>query len=172
MTNFPTYCLECGAALETRRVEGRERSYCQHCETPVYRNAKPCGGVLVVDDKQVLLVKRTNPPAVGSWSLPAGFLEVDEPPEIAAARELREETGITVSPDDLELFETNLIDHGNGTYVLVIIYRTTPNRVSGAVQAGSDAGDAQFWDIDELLDAGESIELGHEPIMRRAIAEE
>ncbi|WP_435099010.1 NUDIX domain-containing protein [Halorubrum sp. N11] len=171
MTSFPDYCGECGSELESKHIEGRERAYCSQCSKPVYRNAKPCGGVLVVDDEQVLLVKRTNPPAVGSWSLPAGFLEVDEPPEFAAARELQEETGISVSPDDLELFETNLIDHGDGTHVLVIIYRTTWSAVSGDVQAGSDAGDAQFWHIEELLEAGESIELGHESIMRRSIAE-
>ena len=171
MAGVPNYCGECGAELESKHIEGRNRAYCGHCSKPVYRNAKPCGGVLVVDDEQVLLVKRTNPPAVGSWSLPAGFLEVDEPPEIAAARELREETGVSVTPDNLELFETNLIDHGDGTHVLVIIYRTTWSAVSGDVQAGSDAGDAQFWHIEELLEAGESIELGHESIMRRAIAE-
>ena len=171
MTSFPNYCTECGSKLETRRIEGRKRAYCKHCEAAVYRNSKPCGGVLVVDDKQVLLVKRTNPPAAGSWSLPAGFLEVDEPPETATARELHEETGITVSPADLELFETNLVDHGDGTHVLVIIYRTSRKRVSGTVQAGSDAADARFWDIDDLFDAGESIELGYKPIIRRAIAD-
>lgn len=171
MAGFPDYCGECGSKLDSKHIEGRERAYCGHCSRPIYRNAKPCGGVLVVDGEQVLLVKRTNPPAVGSWSLPAGFLEVDEPPELAAARELQEETGVSVSSGDLELFETNLIDHEDGTYVLIIIYRTTRGAVSGNVQAGSDAGDAQFWYIEELLESGESIEPDYEPIIRRAIAE-
>jgi 8-oxo-dGTP diphosphatase len=115
------------------------------------------------------LVKRTNPPAVGSWSIPAGFLEIDESPEEAALRELQEETGVSVSESDLELFETNLVAHDDGSNVLVIIYRTTWRNARGKVSAGSDAADAQFWDIDELRERGESIEDGYEPIIRQAI---
>jgi len=40
----------------------------------------------------------------------------------------------------------------------------------GSVAAGSDAADAQFWDIDEVRERGESIEKGYEPIIRQAIA--
>ncbi|MUW15142.1 NUDIX domain-containing protein [Halorubrum sp. CBA1125] len=172
MTAFPSYCPRCGSELERRRIEGRERAYCTRCTEPVYRNAKPCAGVIVVDGVRALLVERTNPPAVGSWSLPAGFLEVDEPPEAAAARELAEETGVSVQTADLELFDTNLVAHDDGTRVLVTIYRTTRDVVTGTVVAGSDAADARFWNVDELLERNESIEMGYEPIVRRAIAEE
>lgn len=169
MTGFPTYCSHCGTELTTKQIEGRERAYCTNCEQPVYQNAKPCAGTIVVDESAVLLVKRTNPPAVGSWSLPAGFLEVDETPEDAAARELAEETGVSVSTDELRLFETNLVAHADGNHVLVIIYRTTRQQTTGPVVAGSDAADAQFWNVDELLACGESIEFGYESILRRAV---
>jgi len=172
MTEFPDYCSQCGSELGTSLIEGRERAYCEYCDRPVYRNAKPCAGTLVVDNSQVLLVKRTNPPAVGSWSLPAGFLELDERPKDGAIRELAEETGLSASPADLELFETNLVSHDNGRYVLVLIYRTKRTATSGTVIAGSDAAKARFWTLPDLLDSNETIEPGYEPIIRDALTED
>lgn len=169
MANFPTYCSHCGSELTTKRIEERERAFCSRCDQPVYQNAKPCAGAIVVDGAEVLLVKRTNPPAVGSWSLPAGFLELEEPPEDAAARELTEETGLSVSPTDLDLLETNLVEHTDGTYVLVIIYLAERAATKGTVIPGSDAANAKFWNIRELLDSDESVEPDYEPILRNAL---
>lgn len=168
---IPNYCSQCGSALETRSIEGHERAYCPTCDQPRYRNAKPCAGVIVTRGDYALLVKRTNPPAVGSWSIPAGFLEVDEPPAEGAARELTEETGLSVRKDALELFDTNLVAREEGAPVLVIIYRTAESATTGTVTAGSDAAAAQFWDIDELRSQDESLEPGYEPILRRALSQ-
>jgi len=168
-SHHPRYCHTCGGALVDRQIEGRTRRYCQQCETPIYRNPKPCAGTIVVDGSRALLVKRTNPPAVGSWSIPAGFLEVEERPEDAAARELTEETNLSVSPADLSLFETNLVVHSDDTYVLVIIYRAERKATDGTVAAGSDAADAKFWELSELLNGDESIEPSYEPIIRTAL---
>jgi NADH pyrophosphatase NudC (nudix superfamily) len=62
-----TYCPMCGSELVDKQIESRIRRYCQHCEQPIYRNPKPCAGVLAVDERErVLLVKRTEPPAPGA----------------------------------------------------------------------------------------------------------
>jgi ADP-ribose pyrophosphatase YjhB (NUDIX family) len=58
-------------------------------------------GVAVLRASTVLLIRRTRPPAEGSWSLPGGAQKLGETAEQAARRELAEETGLSVG--DLHL---------------------------------------------------------------------
>ncbi len=45
---------------------------------------------------RVLLICRKHDPFAGRWAIPGGFLNIDEPIEAAARRELHEETGLDV----------------------------------------------------------------------------
>jgi 8-oxo-dGTP diphosphatase len=53
------------------------------------------GGV-VITDEGALLARRGSEPLRGEWSIPGGLLEVGESLAEGVARELREETGLTV----------------------------------------------------------------------------
>jgi 8-oxo-dGTP diphosphatase len=165
----PSHCPACGTPLTTVQLEGRVRNYCDACDEPVYRNPKPAAGVLVVDGDSILLVRRTNPP-VGVWSLPAGFLEVDEPPRTAAVRELAEETGLTAPSAALTLFDTAFVDRDDAPTVLVVIYAVDRNETGGDPVAGSDAADARFFADEQLADC-DALESGYEATFRRVISE-
>ncbi|MGW2397182.1 NUDIX domain-containing protein [Kitasatospora sp. NPDC001664] len=47
-----------------------------------------------------------------AWTIPGGKVEVGERIDLAAARELREETGLLVDPDDLRLVHTVQVKQG------------------------------------------------------------
>lgn len=52
---------------------------------------------LAGDALRTLFIRRKHEPFAGRWALPGGFLEMDEPIEAAARRELHEETGFSVA---------------------------------------------------------------------------
>jgi ADP-ribose pyrophosphatase YjhB (NUDIX family) len=165
----PSYCSNCGSELGKRHIDGRHRLYCSECVRVRYRNPKPCAGTLVVDGNKLLLVERTEPPDVGSWSVPAGYLEHEEPPESAAVRELHEETNLQVSADAVDLFDTTFVRHTEGPNVLVLVYVVASAKVDGQLEAGDDACDARFWSLSNLRARGDRIEDGYEGLFEAAV---
>lgn len=132
----------------------------------------PTVGVVCLRDQEVLLIKRGTPPRLGQWSVPGGRLEWGETLQVAALRELKEETGV-----DAQLL--GLIDVIDGVfparpsldgkageitrhYVLIdYVARWT----GGEPVAGDDAAEARFVSRDEAMALVEWEET------RRVIAE-
>ena len=54
---------------------------------------------VVIHEGQVLLVRRRNEPDAGLWGFPGGHVDAGETALDAAARELREETGVAAKPE-------------------------------------------------------------------------
>ncbi len=58
----------------------------------------PCVGAIITDPAgRLLLIKRGHEPEAGRWSVPGGRIEPGESDEQALVREVREETGLTVT---------------------------------------------------------------------------
>jgi 8-oxo-dGTP diphosphatase len=142
-----THCHFCGDALSRRFLEGRERLYCRACARPIYENPIPATCMVVVNAiDQVLLVKRAVDPQKGKWCLPGGFIELGEPPEAGALRELTEETGLHGTIDTLlGVRTTPSRQYGS---VLMVGYLITETR--GLPVAGDDASQVRWFSSGDL----------------------
>ena len=101
-------------------------------------------------NREILLIKRGNDPFQGSWALPGGFLDEQETLEEAAARELQEETGISVQPGDLvQLKAYSEPKRDPRTRVIGVAFSIVVP-VETVAEADDDAADAKWFKIDEL----------------------
>jgi ADP-ribose pyrophosphatase YjhB (NUDIX family) len=81
--------------------DDRERDICQRCGFVNYENPKIVVGSVATWEDRILLCRRAIPPRVGYWTLPAGYLELNESPEQGALREAWEEARAQLVIDQL-----------------------------------------------------------------------
>ncbi len=114
---------------------------------------RPVLGVsaLVRRDGKVLLVRRGRPPSPGLWSLPGGKVEFGERLEVAAIREISEETGIAIDRlERIDMAEIVLRDAAGSVDWHAVLVVFAGRYVAGDVTAGDDAADARWVDREGL----------------------
>jgi 8-oxo-dGTP diphosphatase len=102
---------------------------------------------------EVLLVRRGQEPAINSWSLPGGLVELGETLTTAIHRELLEETGITVRLLGIAAVLERIFPDPDGRiayhYVLVDFLC---DYLDGELTPGSDITAARFVPLNALVD--------------------
>lgn len=142
-TGGDKFCGSCGTRLAMRDHEGTQRPVCPACGRVVYYDPKLAAACVIERDIEVLMVRRAVQTGYGLWSMPGGYVDRGEPVELAAAREVIEETGLVVEVGQLiGLFS----DAGNP--VVVAAYSAT--EVGGVLAPGPESLDVGFFRPDDL----------------------
>jgi 8-oxo-dGTP diphosphatase len=131
------------------------------------------------DKLMVLLINRRDAPFKGSWAIPGGFVEVGvghksrgkqgEDLFEAAERELQEETSLERERDNV--FLEQLCTFGapgrdpRGRVITVAYYALISPEAYHRVQAGDDAAEAEWFDVEKLPE----MAFDHDLIMATAI---
>jgi ADP-ribose pyrophosphatase YjhB (NUDIX family) len=108
-------------------------------------------GVVIVHEEKIVLIKRSNEPARGKWTIPGGLVELGEPNENAVIREALEETCLEVENPRL-VDVVGQVDHdadGRVKYHYVIVDYLVRVR-SGNIAAASDAAELRWVPFDEV----------------------
>ena len=129
-------------------------------------------GVIIREDDRIVLIRRDQEPAKGTWTFPGGAVELGESLHDAARREALEETGLRVELGDV----VTVIDHvardeaGRVRYHYVIVdYFARP--VGGSLQSATDVSDARWFclvDLDGLDMTEKAEELARDLLSRDA----
>jgi ADP-ribose pyrophosphatase YjhB (NUDIX family) len=116
----------------------------------MYANPAPTACALLVDDRgRLLLGRRAYEPCQGRWDIPGGFLEEHEHPLDCLVRELREETGLEVEPDEFVGAWMDRYGPGEDEPATLNLYWTA--RVTGGeANAADDVSELRWFALDEL----------------------
>lgn len=115
---------------------------------------------VIILNSKIVLIKRKRPPYKGKFALPGGFVDIGETTEEAVAREVLEETGLSIEIVKLLGVYSNPSRDPRGHNVSVC-YLT---KGKGNPKADSDADDIGLFDPNDLPE----LAFDHNMIINRA----
>jgi len=120
----------------------------------------------VLDGDRLLLTKRSDN---GEWCLPGGGIDPGERPAEAAAREVLEETGLTVRVTELLGVYSNpdvvvVYPDGNRVQIVGVLFRAEP--VAGVAGLSDEVTEVGWFTAEEA--AGLTVIANHEPLLPTA----
>ena len=105
MTPFFKYCPNCQST--NFDFPNNVRFRCNDCDFTYYHNIAAAVAIVFTFEDKILFTVRNVDPDKGKWDLPGGFIDPGENAEAAACREIKEELGIDVFPEDLKYITTS-----------------------------------------------------------------
>ena len=110
-------------------------------------------GTVIIWDDEVLIIQRAADPDKGLWSVPGGKVDYGEPCEVAAVREVKEETQLDVKIEDIKLVDiVNKVirdEKGKIKFHFVIVDYVT-HEFKGRVTPSDDALQAKWTKFSDL----------------------
>jgi ADP-ribose pyrophosphatase YjhB (NUDIX family) len=151
------HCSYCGNAFGEDQPWPRR---CAACDNTSYLNPTPVAVVLLPVEGGLLMVRRSIPPHVGKLALPGGYINLGETWQEGGARELLEETGIAIDPQ--ELHEVRVLSAPGG--MILIFGLARPRRLTELPPFQTND------EVSECLVGGPAEEIAFE--LHRQVAQE
>jgi 8-oxo-dGTP diphosphatase len=160
-SDWAKYCPRCAGVLEERYIEVEQhlRKICPGCGFIFYLNPKVVAGAIPRQDNQIWLVRRNIEPSFGSWTFPAGYVDLGERVPDAAVRETHEESRLHIRLDGL----LNVYSYANVGIVLVVYRATVTGGVPGVTP---ESQEIRAFHLDEIPWGGLAF-----PSTREALAD-
>lgn len=139
------FCSHCGHGL-SRDIppdDNRARYLCHHCGSVHYQNPLMVVGTIPVWQNRILLCRRAIEPRYNTWTLPAGFMELDESTAQGALRETREESGARIELG--VLFTVIDVPEVNQVHFYFLAEALGPD-----LDPGPESLEARFYDESEI----------------------
>ena len=136
-----------------------------------YQRVFPTVDIALVGDKKFLLGRKKNQ---DKWCFPGGFVDQEDVTlEAAAARELREETGVVVQPDELDYVCSHRnadwrYKHADDGVIVTTLFVVFPNH-NPKPKAGDDLDEVRFFPFNESV--VKDVIPTHVPLVEKLIEE-
>jgi 8-oxo-dGTP diphosphatase len=150
----PDFCPYCSSELAP--VDPPSAHHCDDCEEYVFFNPVPTARLAILDGDEILL-GRVPLPDRDLWATPGGMVEAGEDPDVAGARELREETGLRVDPGDLVLFDARTFVKFEATHKTSLCYAVDAADVRGTPEARAELMNTRYWTVGEFTDVAATL---------------
>jgi len=132
-------------AFERRVPEGdaRQRLVCRDCGYIAYENPKIVVGAVCRWEGRILLCRRAINPRSGFWTLPAGYMELNETSLDGARREAWEEAGANIEIE--RLLAVYNIPRLSQVQLIYLARLTSPH-----IEAGPESAEVGLFDWQDI----------------------
>ncbi|GAA2995507.1 NUDIX domain-containing protein [Actinokineospora diospyrosa] len=132
-----SHCSFCGTRYPDGLAWPRR---CASCEQTSYLNPVPVAVLLLPVDDGLLVVRRDIEPK--ELALPGGFVDHGESWQAAAAREAKEEAGVSVDADRITLFDA--LSAPDGT---LLVFGLAPATTKAALPPSAPTNETTGWEL-------------------------
>ena len=110
------YCPKCGQ--ESLQWNNITRFSCSNCDFVLYHNTAAAVAVIIKYQDELFFTVRNQEPGKGKWDLSGGFTDPKESSEETCSRELNEELGLTINPEEFKYLgsQPNIYPYKNIDY--------------------------------------------------------
>jgi 8-oxo-dGTP diphosphatase len=108
-------------------------------------------GALILQEGNLLLIRRGAEPGLGRWSVPGGLVELGESVKDAMMREVREEVGLDVEASRLmDVFDSIMLDRNGRVQFHFVVVDFLARIVGGNLRPASDILESRWVPLGEV----------------------